>query len=119
MKITKIEGILFDLASVRRRENIGANLALHNYDQTVSKNNGIYASAEPVQRILKEDCPVFSSGATSQELGEDALKLWDDLIPCLRLASILRHEPIRCVRLLKNSDYRIWFFVNELVNCSP
>jgi len=119
MKITKVQGILLDLASVHCRENIGANLALHNYDQTASKNNGIYPSAEPVQRILKENCPVFSFGTTSQELGEDALKLWDHLVPCLRLTSILRHEPIRCVRLLKNPNYRIWLFANELVSCSP
>ena len=104
MKITKIKGILFDLAPVSRRENVGPNLALYNYDQAFSKDNGIYASAESVQRILKEDCPVFGFGATSQELGEDALEFWNDMVPCLRLTSILRHKPIRCIRVLKNSD---------------
>jgi hypothetical protein len=119
MKITKVQGILFDLASVRRRENVSTNLALDNYDQTVSKNNRIDASAKPVQRVLKENCPVFGLGTTFQEFGKNALKLGDDLVPSPRLARILRHEAIRCVRLLKKSDYGNWFLAKELVNCSP
>jgi hypothetical protein len=100
MKVTKVQCILFDLASVRRGENLCASLALNNYDQIVSKNNCIDPSAKPVQRIFKENCPIFGLGTALQEFCESAVKLGDDPVPCSRLASILRHKSIRCVCLL-------------------
>jgi hypothetical protein len=89
VKITKVQGILFDLPSIGRRESLSANLAFDDYYQTASKDNRIDASAKPVQRVLKENCPVLGLGTTPQDLSKSLLKLGNDLVPCPRLASVL------------------------------
>jgi hypothetical protein len=43
----------------------------------------------------------------------------NDSVPCPRLASVLRHEAVSGVRLLKNSDQRNWVFAKKLVKRSP
>jgi hypothetical protein len=119
MKIAKVQGILFDLASVRRRESIRTNLALDDNDQAAGKNNHIDSSAQSVQWVLKENRPIPGLRSTLQEFGQNTLKLRNKSIPCLGLSSILRNETVRRIRLLQDSDYSNRLFAKELGDCSP